>query len=465
MRTFVILWLLLITAFSAAAQTYTVETVPNPKEQSNTFVSNPDGILTEETVGTINQMLASLEHTSSAQVAVVAIQSIGDESLFDFAQALFNRWGIGQKETDNGLLVLLVMDKRKIRFHTGNGLEGVLPDAVCKRIQRESMVPYFQSEDYSKGMELGIKDVVNILSDEKFAEEAKALAEKDIREHIGAIGSAVAVVMVILTLVKYASTSMVRRMPHVRRSMKNWLIWFVGMPAFVFVVALLTLNYPLLFGGWYFILWLGLIDRFRRLTRELAFWEKRKEFRANYEFLKAERKYWIAMCFFFPIPGLIFLTIVLRRKNHYRNHPRTCTACGAPSTKMSESTEDPFLTDVQIAEEKLKSVDYDVWKCTSCDTYRIETFEDRDSEYRRCKKCNAKAYHRSGTQTTKYATRWAEGSREETFLCKFCGLTEVVVIAIPMTSSSDSSDDSSGSSDSGSFGGGSSSGGGSESSW
>jgi uncharacterized protein len=465
-RQFTIILFFIAFVFLAKAQTYSVETVPNPKEQSNSYVSNPDSILTEDAVARINNILGELERTNSTQVAVVAIQSIGDEEVFDFAQALFQHWGIGHKETDNGLLILLVMEKRKIRFHTGEGLEGVLPDAVCKRIQREKMVPYFASDSYSAGMEEGVRDVVNILSNEEFAEEAKALVKQDTREHLIAMSSVLTVVLLIAALLKWASTDKIRRMPHIRRSMKNWMIWYWGLPAIVIIVSMFTLDHTLFYAGLYFIFWLGLFDRYRRLNDELAMWDKQKEFRANYEFLKSQNVYWVAMCFFFPIPALVLLPIVLRKRNFYRNYPRACTTCGAPAQKLSESTEDRFLTDAQIAEENLKSVDYDVWKCTKCESFRIETYEDPYSKYVPCKKCNAKAYYRVGTETKRHATRFSEGSKQVTFLCKFCGLSDVTVIVIPiLTVSSDSSDGSSSSSDSGSFDGGSSSGGGSESSW
>ncbi|HEY5824194.1 MAG TPA: TPM domain-containing protein, partial [Cyclobacteriaceae bacterium] len=163
--------ILLLFPFTVLAQTYTVETVPDTKLGTNSYVSNPDGIISEITVEQINVILDSLEKKTTAQVSVVLLNSIGNADVFDFAQQLFEKWGIGQKGNSNGLLILFVMDKRTVRFHTGDGLEGVLPDATCKDIQREYMVPHFKDGNYSEGMLQGVEKVAAILTNPEAAAE------------------------------------------------------------------------------------------------------------------------------------------------------------------------------------------------------------------------------------------------------------------------------------------------------
>src|SRR5262245_53409692 len=116
------LFTFLLITLSASAQTWTVETVPNVKVQSNKFVTDPDGVLQPAAVSAIDGQLLELEAKTTAQVAVVVLNSIGTDDIFDFAQRLFTLWGIGQSSNDNGLLVLMVMDQRTVRFHTGQGL-------------------------------------------------------------------------------------------------------------------------------------------------------------------------------------------------------------------------------------------------------------------------------------------------------------------------------------------------------
>ncbi|MDE6857712.1 MAG: TPM domain-containing protein, partial [Alistipes sp.] len=72
---------------------------------------------------------------------------------------LFSEWGVGRKGDNNGLGILLVVDRDEIRCVTGGGLEGVLPDAVCKRIQMRAMLPEFRRDDYSAGMVAGVDAV------------------------------------------------------------------------------------------------------------------------------------------------------------------------------------------------------------------------------------------------------------------------------------------------------------------
>ncbi len=95
---------------------YTVETVPNPKDSDGGYVSDPDHVLKAATVASINSMFTELEKNTTDQVALVVVNSIGSEVPKDFVYRLFNKWGIGIKGKDNGLLILMVMDKRRVGF-------------------------------------------------------------------------------------------------------------------------------------------------------------------------------------------------------------------------------------------------------------------------------------------------------------------------------------------------------------
>lgn len=82
-----------------------------------------------------------------------------------FAFSLFNKWGIGDKDSDNGLLILLItdLDDREIVFETGYGIEGFLPDALCKRIQVKKMIPLMKELDYGGGLLAGVNEIGDIL--------------------------------------------------------------------------------------------------------------------------------------------------------------------------------------------------------------------------------------------------------------------------------------------------------------
>lgn len=165
------LWLLL--AATADAVAYRVEEVPNVQLQNRgAYVSNPDGILSSEAVARINDLCDSLRRARLAEVAVVAVREVASEDIFSFAMDLFSMWGVGRADGDNGVGILLVESAREIRFVTGDGVEGILPDAICKRIQINEMLPAFRRGDYSAGMVAGMVAVARRLAGgEALAEE------------------------------------------------------------------------------------------------------------------------------------------------------------------------------------------------------------------------------------------------------------------------------------------------------
>lgn len=143
----------------ASARQYTVEQIPNVQlENRYQFTSNPDGILSNNAVARIDSICYDLRHRGIAQVAVVAVKEIASDDVFDFAYKLFSSWGVGSK-SDSGIGILLVEEAREIRFITGYGIEGALPDAICKRIQTQYMLPHFSRGDYSSGMVAGVSAI------------------------------------------------------------------------------------------------------------------------------------------------------------------------------------------------------------------------------------------------------------------------------------------------------------------
>ncbi len=161
-----ILYILFISCSSLLAQTksYTVNTLPNIRLQDATqYTTDPDHILSTQAKNEINQILYTLEKETGIEVAVAVVPSIGSEDCFEFSHELLNQWGVGKKEKDNGLVILLVTDQRCIQFYTGYGLEGDLPDAICKRIQMEYMFDSLKKGDWSTGMVQGVQAVYDRL--------------------------------------------------------------------------------------------------------------------------------------------------------------------------------------------------------------------------------------------------------------------------------------------------------------
>ena len=150
----------LLGCLSLQAKEYTIKEIPMVHLQDRTrYVSNPDGILSASAVATMDNILYNLEQSTGIQTLVVAVTGIEGGDCFDFAYRLGKEMGVGQKGRDNGLVILLSTDERCIQFATGYGLEGVLPDAICKRIQNRYMLEAFSQGDWDTGMLEGIRAV------------------------------------------------------------------------------------------------------------------------------------------------------------------------------------------------------------------------------------------------------------------------------------------------------------------
>ena len=150
----------LMGCFSLQAKEYTIKEIPMVHLQDRTrYVSNPDGILSPSAVAEMDRILYELEQKTGIQTLVVAVTGIEGGDCFDFAYRLGKEMGVGQKERDNGLVILLSTDERCVQFATGYGLEGVLPDAICKRIQSQHMVEHLGKDDWDAGMMAGIRAV------------------------------------------------------------------------------------------------------------------------------------------------------------------------------------------------------------------------------------------------------------------------------------------------------------------
>jgi uncharacterized protein len=471
----VILLVLLLSPVYAFSQQYTVETVPNTKLVNNSYVSNPDGIISTTTVQQIDSILYSLERNATAQVAVVLLNSIGDDDIFDFSQRLFNKWGIGQSQKDNGLLILLVRDKHTVRFHTGDGLEGILPDAVCKRIQLLKMVPAFKENRYDDGMLFGIMEVNKILTDPRYAIEIRDenISTDEDEPLYGIVFFMVLfwlIIAVITFLVKkhknkFFNPSQPRETPAYRLSASSWFWRFIVIPVVIMIVAAIVNNAGVLFGGLY--LYVGAMVMARQITmnNEAAYWLEKKEYQSLYNFYQRQKGFFNFMRFLFPVPLLFLYPAYKRKMKFFREHPRNCKNCGSVLNRLDDKSEDPFLSQGQLAEEDLKSVDYDVWQCSQCSANEQFVYINTGSKYKVCPKCNFYTFYSISRRTIQSATEYSEGTGEEVKECKFCNHRDVSTYSIPRVERSSSSSGGDSSSSGGSWGGGSSSGGGASSSW
>jgi uncharacterized protein len=120
-------------------------------------------ILRAETRQTLSDQLAAHEQVTTNQIAVLTVPSIGDASIEEYALAVFNTWKLGRADKDNGVLIIIAPNDRRMRIEVGYGLEGTLTDLLAGRIIRELMTPRFKEGDYDRGVSDGVHAVIAAL--------------------------------------------------------------------------------------------------------------------------------------------------------------------------------------------------------------------------------------------------------------------------------------------------------------
>ena len=179
-KTFILLFFIWMTLLSRAV-TYTPSTIPMVHLQDSTrYVCNPEGILSQTACDTIDAIFRTIQDSTGVQTVIAVVSDIDPQDCFEFAYNLFETVGVGQEGKDNGLVILLSTSERCIQFVTGYGLEGVMPDAICKRIQEKYMNPYFAKNKWDEGMVEGARAVKSHLLKSDLQREDNSEREKDL---------------------------------------------------------------------------------------------------------------------------------------------------------------------------------------------------------------------------------------------------------------------------------------------
>ena len=133
-------------------------------------------ILDASTKAALTEKLRALEERTTNQLVVVTLASLQGTSIEDYGYQLGRQWHIGQKDKNNGALLIVAPNERKVRIEVGYGLEGSLTDAVTKLIIENSILPRFRANDFAGGITRGTDDIVAVLSGQ--ADEYKQRAAK-----------------------------------------------------------------------------------------------------------------------------------------------------------------------------------------------------------------------------------------------------------------------------------------------
>lgn len=374
--------LCLIISLGATSSVYAQAAYPQPQDA---FVNDYAGLLNAQDAAHVRTLFNNLKRETGIEAVVVTIGSVNDyqtgaETVESFATNLFNTWGIGDSQANNGVLMLVAVKDRKVRIEVGAGYESA-QNAAMQEVINEHILPSFRQSHYSLGIYRGARAVVGKLTGEwpEDLSVAQAIAGPQ---------------------------------PARSRSESNSL-WLALGVANIFL---------------FFMVWM-----LRRTARDKS----------------------------------------------KRLDKRLCSHCNTPMVRLDEFADDPYLDSGQQLEEMLLSVDYEVWKCPSCNDHEIYGYEGEASSLNKCPECTYQTVEVK-TKRLREPTFTTTGQALITETCLHCNHhrqypTILPELYRPPADDEDWFDDSDSgpaisfgshsSSGGGSFGGGHSSGGGASGSW
>lgn len=180
---------MLVCTLSVNAQK--VPTPPDPPRLVNDYAN----MLTPAQINALEQKLVAYNDTTSTQIVIAIVKTVGDYAMVDYALKLGREWGVGGKKFNNGVVILIAKDDRKAFIATGYGMEGPLPDATCKQIVDHDIIPNFKRENYYGGLDKATDDIIAAA-----AGEYKAPLKKDNGEGSGAIFFIIFIVIILFII-------------------------------------------------------------------------------------------------------------------------------------------------------------------------------------------------------------------------------------------------------------------------
>ncbi|MEI2275388.1 TPM domain-containing protein [Sphingobacterium sp. ML3W] len=482
---FLLFWLsCCLNAVPVLAQ-YTVDNIPSPKQKGQDyFVSNPDGILSSGTVAELDGLSTQIEAATKSEFAIVLVNDYVGDSDFEFALKLFNTWGIGKKESNNGLLLFIAKDRREYRFITGYGMESTLPDSYLKRIGEKYLVPNFRNGNYDQGVLEASQFIKTIL----MSPDSKAELERLMPEAtpIWSFRSPIlrnSLLVLALFAICYIWLGEVTRAIKGQLTKKSKYFpplvsgcGCMGMLMFasVFICAFALNNFEVVYQ-WknlpYFIFIFGSITLAMKYNASRT--QIVNSYRDEENIQQALRKFrvWgLVPLLLSPLALFDLFGINKRiRKNELRLTPPDGSGRWLRMNKDDDSTrESAYLDKGQLLEEKIGSRSYEIWVDQNSNETKLVPW-DENAGYIDCPQCHYRTFETGLSRTIRSATYSSQGLEERFDKCKNCGHRvshgEHTIPVKVRSSSSSSGGGGSSSSGGGSFGGGSSGGGGAGGRW
>lgn len=180
-------WLLLSSCVFLFAQDF--------PQKPNTLVTDYTGTLTSDQRQTLENKLVAFNDSTSTQIAVVLIKSVGEYDIAEYATKLGRNWGIGQKGKNNGILMLIAIGDRKVTIQTGYGAEGAVPDITTHEIIENDITPNFKQGNYYAGIDAGTNSLIKYMKGE-YKAPAKAK-----QQAVGGGGSVLILIIIVVVVI------------------------------------------------------------------------------------------------------------------------------------------------------------------------------------------------------------------------------------------------------------------------
>jgi uncharacterized protein len=190
MRKFGWLWMLALLVTTLTGWAQDIPARPNPPR----LVNDLAGVLLSNEADALESKLVAYNDSTSTQIAVVTVKTTGIYDISEVALKILRSWGVGSKEKNNGIVLLIAVDDHKIRIETGSGMEGAIPDAIAFRIINEVISPSFREGHYYQGIDDGVDKIIQAAAGEYKAIPPRSKGGNDL------VGVLVGIILVVIII-------------------------------------------------------------------------------------------------------------------------------------------------------------------------------------------------------------------------------------------------------------------------
>lgn len=378
-------------------------------------------VLSRDDQQRLQDHLEALERKGLAQGAIVIADRLEGVNIEEFALALGEQWKIGRADSDNGFVMAVSIQDRKWRLEVGRDLQGAVPDAIATRLMRDNVVTAFRQGQYGSGLDQALTSLEQRLE--------KAGGIEALPTHPVAPRSSP--MMVLATLLLGAGTVGVAFTSWPRGSVPGrdpWKMAGIGLGFGSLACAILgVLQVP---GGGFGLILVGLLPAAWATLRLVeGTWIPVALNDATQMSSTVTRAYWAVVIvgtlgWLFTAPsGLIFPFLLLAvplgfaLKGYFMRTPRACPECQGALRWLPEAEEPQFLREDENLEQRLGSVDYDIWRCQKCQRSAVFPHPKVFAPYKECPRCHRRTLT-TRTVLDAAPTAWQDGWASDVTECK-----------------------------------------------